>query len=125
MTLRSQLILFLILLGNNLHAQEVISSQVDSYYAEAGQLTFTIGEIIIQTETNNLNDLNQGVHQTEVELVELNESTALNSIIVYSNPTMDRLCVQIEPTLQVYYDLFDSNGILITKNTLTSKLHSC
>ena len=124
MTLHSQFILFLVLFGNSLHAQEVISSQGDSYYAEAGQLAFTIGEVIIQTETNNLNDLTQGFHQTEVELVELEESAALNSIIVYPNPTMDKLYVQIEPTLQVHYDLFDSNGKLITKNTLTSHQNS-
>ena len=41
-------------------AQEVVSTQGDSYSNASGSIDFTIGEVIITTGTDGTNDLTQG-----------------------------------------------------------------
>ena len=45
-------------------AQEIISTQGDSYSNTAGTIEFTIGEVIIDTETNGPIGVTQGFHKT-------------------------------------------------------------
>ena len=50
-------------------AQEVVSTQGDSYSNASGSIDFTIGEVIIDTGTDGTNDLTQGFHQTNWNFV--------------------------------------------------------
>jgi hypothetical protein len=57
------LVLFLLFAGFTLSAQEVISTQGDSYINGNGSIDFTIGEVIIDTGTDGSIFLTQGFHQ--------------------------------------------------------------
>ena len=59
---RHTLVLFSLLATGTVSAQEVVSSQGDSY--SNGSIDFTLGEVIIATGTDGTNDLTQGFHQT-------------------------------------------------------------
>ena len=54
-------------------AQEVVSTQGDSYSNGSGSIDFTIGEVIINTGTDGSNDLTQGFHQTNWNFVGLED----------------------------------------------------
>ena len=45
-------------------AQEVVSSQGETYSNANGSIDFTVGEVIINTGSSGTNDLTQGFHQT-------------------------------------------------------------
>jgi hypothetical protein len=61
---RTTFVLFLLLSTLAVSAQEVVVTQGDSYSNASGNIDFTIGEVIINTETDGNNDLTQGFHQT-------------------------------------------------------------
>lgn len=56
-------VLFFMLAAFSLTAQEVISTQGDSYTNSNGTIDFTIGETVINTFTNGNTTLTQGFHQ--------------------------------------------------------------
>ena len=54
-------------------AQEVVSTQGDSYSNTSGSIDFTVGEVVINTGTDGTNDLTQGFHQTNWNFVGLED----------------------------------------------------
>jgi hypothetical protein len=62
--IKSTLFFFSLLTTISVTAQEVVSTQGDSYSNSSGSIDFTIGEVIINTGTDGTNDLTQGFHQT-------------------------------------------------------------
>ncbi|MCJ8289186.1 MAG: T9SS type A sorting domain-containing protein [Crocinitomicaceae bacterium] len=102
-------------------AQEIISTQGDSYSNTTGTIEFTIGEVIIDTETNGPIGVTQGFHQTEMEIVGLVESPPLNISSIFPNPVGDILNVPVTSSQKVSYGLYDSHGKLIARNILTSE----
>ena len=69
-------------------AQEVVSSQGETYSNANGSIDFTVGEVIINTGTN---DLTQGFHQTNWNFLGLEDFAPDYEAIIYPNPTDDRL----------------------------------
>ena len=61
---RHTLVLFSLLASGIVSAQEVVSTQGDSYSNASGSIDFTLGEVIIATGTDGTNDITQGFHQT-------------------------------------------------------------
>ena len=70
---RHTLVLFSLLATGSLSAQEVVSTQGDSYSNVSGSIDFTLGEVIIATESDGTNDLTQGFHQTNWNFVGLED----------------------------------------------------
>ena len=54
------LVLFSLLATGTVSAQEVVSTQGDSYSNGIGSIDFTLGEVVIATGTDGTNDLTQG-----------------------------------------------------------------
>jgi len=58
------------------------------HFATAGaQLSWTLGEAVIETYTGDKSQLTQGFHQTQLTVVALNESVTVFPVLVYPNPT--------------------------------------
>jgi hypothetical protein len=75
---------------------EVVSSSGDFHSTPSAQLSWTLGEIAIDTYTSSSNQLTQGFHQPErptVSLTSLNDNIRINA---YPNPFISSISINIE-----------------------------
>ena len=72
-----------------LSAQEVISTQGDSYDNGTNTIDFTIGEPVIETVSDGTNDATQGFHQTNLTITNIEDLDANFSVNIYPNPTSE------------------------------------
>jgi hypothetical protein len=85
------IVLFLLIATISVSAQDVLSTQVDSYPNASGNIDFTIGEGVINTGTGGTNDLTQGFHQTNWNFVGLKDFAPYYEALSFPSPTEDRL----------------------------------
>ena len=100
-------------------AQEVVATQGDSYSNISAQIDFTIGEIIINTESNGVNTLTQGFHQTNWNFVGLENHAPEYEATIFPNPTSNILNIRTSTFENVTYTLYDAQGKLILQGRLT------
>ena len=101
-------------------AQEVVATQGDSYSNTSAQIDFTIGEIIINTESNGVNTLTQGFHQTNWNFVGLENHAPEYEATIFPNPTSKILNIRTSAFENVTYTLYDAKGKLILQDKLTA-----
>ena len=114
------ILIFLIGTNNLVNAQEVVSTQGDSYSNANGSIDFTIGEVIIDTGTDGTNDLTQGFHQSNWSLVGMVDHDLSFEAIVFPNPTEDILNIKTQAFDNVMYSLYDAQGKLVIQNKLSA-----
>ena len=102
-------------------AQEIVATQGDSYSNTSMQINFTIGEIIINTESDGVNTLTQGFHQTNWNFVGLENHTPEYEATIFPNPTSDILNIRTSTFENVTYTLYDAQGKLILQDKLSSE----
>lgn len=110
---------FLLSLG--LNAQEVISSQGESYSSASGSIDFTIGEVAIDTGTDGTNDITQGFHQTNWNFVGLENQAPDYEVIIFPNPAEDVLNIRTTAFENLTYSLYDAKGKLVLKDELSAE----
>jgi len=105
-------------------AQEVVSSAGNKNSAGGYQISWTLGETVIETYSNGNNILTQGFHQTNLNVTAINELKYPGiKIKVYPNPTNHILNIQSEgkTDLKLQLALFDVNGkILLAKRIINN-----
>ena len=120
--MKSNLFLFYsLLISVSVSAQEIISTQGDSYSGTNGNVDFTIGEVVIDTGTDGTNNITQGFHQTNWKLVGLNDFDTNYEADVFPNPTTDQIIVRTNKFEHVRFSLYDAKGKLIMEDVLASK----
>lgn len=102
-------------------AQEVIATQGDSYSNTSMQIDFTIGEIIINTESDGVNTLTQGFHQTNWNFAGLENHAPEYEAAIFPNPTSKILNISTSAFENVTYTLYDAQGKLILQDKLSSE----
>jgi hypothetical protein len=102
-------------------AQEVVSTQGDSYSNASGSLDFTIGEVIINTGTDGTNDLTQGFHQTNWNFLGVDDFAPNYEAIVYPNPTSAMLNIRTSTFENVTYTLYDALGKRVMQDKLSAE----
>ena len=117
---KSTLVLFSFFASLAVSAQEVVSTQGDSYSNASVNIDFTIGEVIIDTGTDGTNDLTQGFHQTNWNFLGV-EDHALNQVCIFPNPTEDVLNISTSTFENVTYTLYDAQGKLVMQNILSAE----
>jgi hypothetical protein len=110
-----------LLFVSTLSAQEVISSQGETYSNANGSMDFTVGEVVINTGTNGTNDLTQGFHQTNWNLVGVEDFAPNYAVTIFPNPTQDVLNIKTSVFENVTYTLFDAQGKLVMQNILSAE----
>ena len=88
---KTAFVLFSLFATITVSAQEVVSTQGDSYSNASGSIDFTIGEVVINTGTDGTNDLTQGFHQTNWNFLGVEDFAPSYEAIIYPNPTSDVL----------------------------------
>lgn len=118
---KTAFVLFSLFATISVSAQEVVSTQGDSYSNAGGNIDFTIGEVIINTGTNGINDLTQGFHQTNWNFVGLEDHAPSYEAIIYPNPTSEVLNIRTSTFENVTYTLYDAQGKLILQDKLSAE----
>jgi hypothetical protein len=119
------LLVTFIVIGPQLYAQEVISSAGDHSSGNTIQVSWTIGEPVIETGMNGQYILTQGMHQGNLIVTKLNEIEGLDiEISAYPNPVSKYLNLDIDaPILNGFtYALYDVNGQLLKRQEVSEPI---
>ena len=103
------------------NAQEVVSTQGDSYSNANGSIDFTIGEVVIKTNSDGSNDLTQGFHQTNWNFLGIEDHDPTYEVAVFPNPTQELLTIRTNSFEHVTYLFYDAQGKLVLQNNLTAE----
>ena len=118
---KTAFVLFSLFATITVSAQEVVSTQGDSYSNASGNIDFTIGEVIINTGTDGTNDLTQGYHQTNWNFLGVDDHGQNYEATIFPNPTSDLLNIRTSTFENVTYTLYDAKGKLILHNILSAE----
>jgi hypothetical protein len=119
--IKNNLVFFSLLTTLTVSAQEVVATQGDSYSSATGSIDFTIGEVIINTGTDGANDITQGFHQTNWNLLGLENFAPNYEATIFPNPTQDVLNIKTSTFENVTYTLYDAQGKLVIQNILSAE----
>jgi hypothetical protein len=111
----------LFLLTTSLSAQEVISTQEDSYSNGTNQIEFTIGETVVETVSDGTNTLTQGFHQTQLAITSLVDLDINFSVNIFPNPISEYLNLGVETYEELSFHLFELTGKLLNEALITTK----
>ena len=118
---KNALVLFSLLATISVSAQEVVSTQGDSYSNGTANMDFTIGEVVINTGTDGTNDLTQGFHQTNWNFLGVEDFAPNYEAIIFPNPTEDVLNIRTSAFENVTYTLYDAQGKLVMQDKLSAE----
>jgi phosphoribulokinase len=119
--MKQLLLLGLLTIINNIHSQEVVSTQGETYSSPNAIIDFTVGEVVINTVSDGTNNITQGFHQTNWNFVGLENHTPSFEAIIFPNPTSEVLNIRASAFENVIYTLYDAQGKLIVKDKLTAE----
>ena len=122
--MRKAILFFFCLISflSNIHSQEVISTQGDSYITSLAILDFTIGEPVISTLENTENDLTQGFHQPLLiinNIINIDNGPVLR---IFPNPTSQVVTVEVDSPEEIVFYLYDVNGKLLKEIDVETSL---
>jgi len=115
---KNALLLLSLITTLSVSAQEVVSTQGDSYSNGSGSIDFTLGEVIIATGTDGTNDLTQGFHQTNWNFLGLEDYAPDYEATIFPNPTQDVLNIRTSSFENVTYTLYDAQGKIVLQDKL-------
>jgi hypothetical protein len=118
---KSTIMLFSLFASISVSAQEVVSTQGDSYSNASANIDFTIGEVIIDTGTDGTNDITQGFHQTNWNFVGLEDFAPDYEATIFPNPTSEVLNIRTSTFENVTYTLYDAQGKLVMQDILSAE----
>ena len=123
-----KILLFLIVLifGSQGFSQslspEVISSSGDHFMGADVQLSWTIGETMIETYLVSSNQLTQGFHQTNLTITLVEDFQNDFQVKVYPNPTPDLLTIEWEKmTASPKLTIVDLTGKVLLSQSLNAQ----
>jgi hypothetical protein len=105
------------------NAQQVISSSGSVLKNSTGSLSFTVGELVIDTKNAGVTTITQGFHQTKLTITAMNVLREQNfSISAFPNPTNDFVNLKIEKgeIRDVEFILFDLQGKVLSNRKIES-----
>ncbi len=106
-------------------AQEVVASSGNHFSNNEIQISWTLGEPVIQTLSNNNVLLTQGFHQAKLTVTAIEElDDLLMQISAYPNPTSNflKLSVKNSGEEELYYSLYTLDGKMLMQKQIESDL---
>lgn len=111
-----QLLISGVVLGQSV-LPEVMSTAGDHFTSNDAQVSWTIGETVIESLENANNQLTQGFHQTNLILTSILDLAKEYNVEVFPNPTNDIITVQWKENVGKHsLDLYDNTGKRIYRN---------
>lgn len=100
---------------------QVIASAGEHFDNGTVQLSWTLGEVMIDTYDNGTNILTQGFHQTELTVTSIEENLSDIRMNIFPNPTSEFLNIELSNNEKdINLQLFDMSGKLIHKDVITA-----
>ena len=118
---RRTIVVFSLLSTLSATAQEVVSSQGESYSNVTGSIDFTIGEVVINTETSGAGEITQGFHQTNWNILSVEDHAPSYEVTIFPNPMEDVLSIETSKFDNVTYTLYDAQGKMVMQNKLSAE----
>ena len=115
---KTAFVLFSLITAITVSAQEVVSTQGESYSNASANIDFTIGEVVINTGTDGTNDITQGFHQTNWNFLGVEDHAPNYEATIFPNPTEDVLNIKTRTFENVNYALYDAHGKLVMQDIL-------
>ena len=119
--IKNTLVLSMLLATTTATAQEVVSTQGDSYSNGTANIDFTIGEVVINTGTDGTNDITQGFHQTNWNFLGVEDHAPSYEATIFPNPTSEVLNIRTSTFENVTYSLYDAQGKLVLQDKLSAE----
>ena len=119
-----------VVIGSTSYAQtaspEVIATAGEHYENASMQMSWTLGETVITTETDGSTaTVNQGFHQTNVEIVGIEELIENFSITAYPNPSIDVLNIELSKSIEDgNYRIADLQGKVVREESFNGSTHT-
>jgi hypothetical protein len=113
---------FLVSLSNFSYAQQILSSSGGSEQNSSGSISYTLGEMVVDTKVNGATTITQGFHQTQIIVTAISEPSVTGfSMAVFPNPTNDFVTLKIEKgeIQNLGFIVFDAQGRFLLKGELT------
>ena len=98
----------------------VISSSGNSYNNGGVNIDYTLGEIVVETQTNSTTILTQGFHQGVLKVNSSVENIDIKTK-VYPNPTTNFIIIELEKNVNADILVYDINGKLVLKDKLNDE----
>lgn len=118
---RNTFFVFTLLISLSAAAQEVVSTQGESYSNATGSLDFTVGEVVINTATDGNNTLTQGFHQTNWKFLGLDDDAPEVQVTIFPNPTSEILNIKTSSYVNATYTLYDALGKSVLADQLSDE----
>lgn len=100
---------------------EVIASAGEHFDNGTVQLSWTLGEVMIDTYDNGTNILTQGFHQTELTVTAIEREVVDIDMSIYPNPTSEFLNIDFgRNDKDINLQLYDMGGKLIHKDVINA-----
>lgn len=106
-------------------AQEIVANSGSHFTTNQKQISWTIGEPVITTFSNENFHLTQGFHQTKIMVTAVNQISELTAnILAYPNPTSDVLKVKIDNAEQqgLHCILYSTDGRMMFQKQIESSI---
>ncbi len=104
MKIKFTLLFLVFTIGVSAQEQHVESSSGGQYFFSTGSMTWTVGEVIINTIQSPDNHLTQGFNQTRINFIGIEEYNDRINVNVFPNPTTDFININAskKTTLRIY-----------------------
>lgn len=102
--------------------QEVVSSAGETNVAQGYEVSWTIGEPVIETVSSGTNILTQGFHQSKLRVTAVNDIRPNNlEVNVYPNPTQEFIIILLnEVTENTGFELYNMSGEILKEKKIYS-----
>jgi hypothetical protein len=116
------LFITVVLLSFSLYSQEVIATQGGVQSNTNASLEYTIGEVVIQTQSSINNDLTQGFHQTTLVVTPIDNPFPEIEVNIYPNPMTEQLFIKTNAYKNLTFSIYDEKGRIVIEEILESEL---
>ncbi|HNU77283.1 MAG: T9SS type A sorting domain-containing protein [Prolixibacteraceae bacterium] len=116
-----QVVVSIILFSNTCNSQEVVSSAGGSWSGTNIQLSWTVGESVIETFSGGTNILTQGFHQSKLIVTAIEPLLYPGlTLTVFPNPVSSKLILEVtgHDLSGLSFSLFDFQGKLVRSQPL-------
>lgn len=113
------IILFFLGFSISMFAQDVISAQGEEYTGTNLSVSFTIGEVVIDSYEGSNYSITQGFHQPILDFATGITFSEITGVSVFPNPTSDFINLSFDNIeSDLVYELYDAKGKLYTQQKI-------
>ena len=115
-------IIILLLCALHVQGQQQVVSSAGNFHANtSGSVSWTLGELAVETLTTAGNILTQGFQQSRLTVTGIGDIPLLDfEILVFPNPASDHLIISTdkEQHENLYYQLYDLSGKIVLQDRI-------